>query len=80
MCEDNCERKVAPLSPRRTTRNNQIWIFVNSILFSFLDAEIQCGSFGRRRKLLPLAAGEKILIGTAAGAESGHYPSGVGEL
>lgn len=31
-------------------------------------------------KLLPLAASEKILIGMMAGAEPGHYPSGVGKL
>lgn len=41
---------------------------------------MRCSIFGRRRKLLPLAARENILIGTAAWAEPGHYPSGVGEL
>lgn len=41
---------------------------------------MQCGLLGRRRKLLPLAASEKILIGMMAGAEPGHYPSGVGKL
>lgn len=42
--------------------------------------KMQCGLLGRRRKLLPLAASEKILIGMMAGAEPGHYPSGVGKL